>query len=155
MNKRKLLSYLKAMGMRPTMENFNDRKKMQKISYLLPLFGLDVGLTINHYNWYWHGPYSPDLARTLFDIIEDPNRVVTDRLTEEEVEKIEKLKIFLGDNIRSVDFLELLVSLHFLLRQAKIYGIKTDEVIEILKEKKPYFKNKEIEQALKKVQMLL
>ena len=154
MNKRKLLACLKALGVKPTMESFNDRKKMQKIAYLLPIFDLDIDFSIDFYNWYLHGPYSPQLTRTLFDIVENPNKVIVGRLTQKEAKKIEKLKIFLGHDINSVDSLELLVSLHFLLNQAKKYGTETDEVIEILKEKKPYFKNQEILHALRKIRMI-
>lgn len=127
---------------------------MQKITYLLPTFGIDIDFSIDSYSWYLHGPCSPQLTRTLFDIVENANEAVAGRLTQKDVKKIEKLKTFLED-VNSVNSLELLVALHFLLNQAKKYGTKTDDVIEILKEKKPYFNNQEILHALRKIRMIL
>ena len=155
MNKGKMLACLKHLGIKPSMESFDDRKKMQKITYLLPIFGVDIGLDMNSYSWYLHGPYSPELTKTLFDIVEDPRKATIGTLTKEDIIRIGKLKNLLGKDIESVDLLELIVSLHFLMWKAKDYGLEIDEVVDILKEKKPYFTDSEIRCALRKVHMIL
>ena len=155
MNKSKMLACLEYLGIQPSMESFDDRKRMQKITYLLPIFGVDIGLDMNSYSWYLHGPYSPELTETLFDIVEDPQKITISKLTKEDVIRIDKLKNLLGKDIESVDLLEFLVSLHFLMWKAKDYGLEIDEVVDILKEKKPYFTDNEIKYALGKIQMIL
>jgi len=154
MNKSKMLACLKLLGVKPKMESFSDRKKMQKITYLLPVFGIDIGLDINSYSWYLHGPYSPKLTETLFEIVENPDDVIVGELNEEEVEIVERVKKILAKDIESLDFLELLVSLHFLVQEAKKYDLGAEVAIEFLKKKKSYFSDKEIQYALMKVRMI-
>lgn len=154
MNESKLLACLRILGIKPTMKTFRDRKRMQKVSYWLPIFGIDVGLNINSYSWYLHGPYSPGLTRTLFDIVEDPGRYVIGRLTKQDMDRIERLEVFLGEDVDSADSLELLSSLHFLLYHAERFGAPTDAAIEALKAKKPYFKDDEIQRALEKIRTI-
>ena len=55
--------------------------------------------------------------------------------------------------MQSADNLELLGSLHYLLRIAKRYGIGEEEAYLILKSKKPYFSDSEIEKARKKLRV--
>lgn len=153
MKTNKLLDYLQYLGIKPSMESFTDRKKMQKISYLFPLFGLNAGLTTDMFNWYLHGPYSPVLTRTLFDLLEKP-QVHKSELSQADRKRLDKLKRFLGEDIESIDSLELLVSLHFLLHKAEEYNEPVDVVIKVLKDKKPYFKYSEIKRALRKLQTL-
>jgi len=154
MNKGKLVACLEALGIEPAMSTCADRKKMQKVSYLLPIFGLYVDFNINSYSWYLHGPYSPTLAEAFFDIVENPDIPAPGRLTTEERKRIQDLRMFLGEDIESTDSLELLVSLHFLLYQAKKSGATEEEAIEFLKERKPYFKDGEIQRALRKVRSI-
>ena len=155
MEKKSLLAYLEALGIELTMETFDDRKRMQKLSYLFPLFGLDIGLEVESYSWYLHGPYSPGLTRALFEIVENPSKVTSRPLTSEERSKIRKMRTFLGSDIYSIDSLELLVSLHFLLYHANRLGATEEDAISLLEEKKPYFKDSEIQQALSKVRLIL
>lgn len=154
MNRAKLIACLQHLGIKPAMKTFNDRKRMQKIVYFLPHFGIDIDIGLNHYDWYLHGPYSPILTRILFDIVENP-QIDSAKLTKEDTKKIESIKIFLGDDIESADSLELLVSLHFLLQQAKEFGLNENEAIEFLRKKKPYFTYAEIQHALEKVKTIL
>jgi len=154
MNKQKLLTCLTLLGIKPKMDCFADRKKVQKISYWLPIFGIDVDLSTNDFNWYLHGPYSPELTRTLFEIVENSDANNLETLTNEEKDQIKKIKVFLGEDIKSVDALELLVSLNYLLQIAKNKKIPTRVAVDALKEKKPYFKDVEIQRALRKLQLL-
>ena len=154
MNKSKIVACLQLLGVKPNMESFNDRKRMQKITYLLPVFDIDVGLDIDSYSWYLHGPYNPNLTRALFEIVENPDRVEIGELNKEEIRKIKELRTFLAEDIESVDLLELLVSLHFLVHEARKFGLGQDAAIDFLKKKKPYFTNSEIQWASRKIRML-
>lgn len=154
MNRSKIVACLKILGIKPKMESFSDRKKMQKITYLLPVFGIDIGLDIGSYSWYLHGPYSPRLTEALFEMVENPNDVIMGELTKEETKKVEELRNFVGKGIESVDLLELLVSLHFLVDEAKKFGLGTDAAVDFLKKKKPYFTHKEIQWAPAKLRLL-
>jgi len=143
---------LKALGVNPTMDTIQDRKRMQKLVYLFPKFGVDMKFD---YNWHIYGPYSPPLAKSLYEIVEGES-VVPDLPTERELSKIRKMAHFLGDDISSSDKLELLVSIAFL--SDNIGGLKTknaeQEIIAVLKQTKPYFNDEEIRQALEKVRRL-
>lgn len=154
MKKSKIVACLKILGIKPKMESFTDRKKMQKITYLLPVFDIDIGLDISSYNWYLHGPYSPKLTEAFFEMVENPNGIIVGELTKEETKKAEELRNFLGKGIESVDLLELLVSLHFLVYKAKEFGLGADAAVDFLKKKKPYFTHKEIQWALAKLKRL-
>jgi len=154
MNKSKIVACLQLLGVKPNMESFNDRKKMQKIAYLLPVFDIDVGLDIDSYGWYLHGPYNPKLTRALFEIVENPDSVVVGELSKEEIRKVEELRTFLAEDIESVDLLELLVSLHFLVQEARKFGLGLDAAVDFLKKKKPYFTDNEIQWASRKMRML-
>ncbi len=134
------------------METINDRKRMQKLVYLFPKFGIDVDF---NYNWHIYGPYSPHLADVLYEIVErEP--VAPEQPTEKELSKIKKMKGFLAEDIASPDRLELLVSIAFL--SDHIGGLKTrnaeKEISSVLRQTKPYFRETEIREAMEKVRKL-
>ena len=119
---------------------------MQKLVYLIRKFGIDLKF---HYNWYLHGPYSPDLARTLFEIVER-GPTASDRLNNHELAKIQYLKSFLGEDIHSSDKLELIVSIDYLRERARRVGASDNEVLRVLKKQKPYFTEREIRECWQK-----
>jgi len=140
--KGRLFAALKAAGLDPSVATFEERKKVQKLVYLLQLFGVRLGF---QYSWYLHGPYSPGLTRVLFEGLEDSGPLnVSAELTADEAKRIQKLKHFLGDHIRSTDFLELLVSLDYVKKEGASSGVKKKDVIRVLSEKKPFFSDREI-----------
>ena len=150
----KLFASLKELGISPKMESFSERKRVQKIVYLLDkVFQLNFGYS---YNWYLHGPYSPELTRIIFDVIEQEREDIAEpaELSRQEKEKIRRLKLFLNDDIESTDTLELLVSLHYLLDCWSDTDSKVEDAVNFLKSKKPYFSDKEISNALKRLQDL-
>lgn len=150
----RLFACLKMLGISPKMESFSERKRVQKMVYLLDkVFHLDFGFS---YNWYLHGPYSPELTRIIFDVIEKEREDVAkpQKLSAADKAKITRLKAFLCDDIESNDTLELLVSLHYLLNCSYESNSKTEDTIDFLKSKKPYFSDAEISKALKRLQDL-
>lgn len=150
----KLFACLRALGIDPKMETFAERKKVQKLVYLLDkVFGISFEFP---YNWYLHGPYSPMVTRIVYDVIEARQRVDVDIefLSEETLQKIDLMKSFLGNDIDSNDNLELLASLHFVMQRARNSGFTLEDAIEFLKTKKPYFTNEEIQKAVDRFQAL-
>ena len=152
--KSKLFASLRALGINPKMSTFAERKKVQKLTYLLDkVFDMNFKFS---YNWYLHGPYSPEVTTALFDVIERGQIVNIDPkvLLDEDLRKIDQLKSFLGDDLDSNDRLELLVSLHFLMQYLKDPKITQEDIIAFLKEKKPYFTDEEIFEALDRLRTL-
>jgi uncharacterized protein YwgA len=150
----KLFASLQVLGVDPKMTTFADRKRIQKLVYLLDVvFGLNLGFS---YNWYLHGPYSPEVTKTVFDVIEGRQIVFSDPkvLSNEELEKIDKLRLFLGSDLDSNDKLELLVSLAFLMRYVGSFKCSESDIIGFLKAKKPYFTDKEISDAINRLRMV-
>ena len=150
----RLFASLSVLSIDPKMDTFSERKRVQKLVYLLDkVFGLDFGF---RYNWYLHGPYSPTVTETIFDVVERGQIVETspDVLSVADYRNIERMKSFLGKDIDSNDRLELLVSLHFLMQRAKAKGVSQKDVIAFLKVKKPYFTDKEILEAIDRLQTL-
>ncbi len=150
----RLFACLKMLDINPKMETFSERKRIQKIVYLLDkVFHLNFGFS---YNWYLHGPYSPELTKIIFDVIEKEREYVAKpvKLSAEDRAKIRRLKLFLYDDIESTDALELLVSLHYLLQCSPDSDSKVEDAVNFLKSKKPYFSDEEISNALKRLQDL-
>lgn len=99
------------------MSTFNERIKSQKVQYLAQLFGISPKY---QYNLYLHGPYSPALANDLFKISEDKVSVIKIKFVSDELEnKFLNLKKFMA-TIRSRKELELITTLHWLSKVAKL-----------------------------------
>lgn len=62
-----LNQYLTKLGVPPRIRTLNDRKRVQKAIYLGQAAGADLGYD---YNWYVHGPYSPELANDYYKLSE-------------------------------------------------------------------------------------
>jgi uncharacterized protein YwgA len=125
------------------MEDFSERKRIQKVVCLLELFGLDMGF---NFTWYHYGPYSPDLTRTLFELA-DKNTSRGGRLNAQEENQIEAFKKFVGDDLKSSDAMELLGSLFFLDKVGKNSNATDEQILSVFKEKKPWFSQEDIANA--------
>lgn len=153
-NKSRLFASLRKLNIDPKMDTFSERKKIQKVVYLLDKA---IGMNFNFpYNWYLHGPYSPFVTGIMFDVIDGQQTVSADPelLSKKSLKKIQQLKAFLGKSIDSNDELELLASLHFLKQRAKNSRATQQDVITFLKSKKPYFSDDEIVDALNRLNRL-
>lgn len=145
----KLYSSLKELGISQDIDTFPERKKLQKLVYLLGVFGINLDF---NFEWYLHGPYSRSLTKTLY---ENRNMKINLKpLTKTELSKIEELKEFLDKDIDSNDFLELLVSLHYLRQEGKKVYASKEEVIEVFRTKKPWYSNQDIKHAWKKLDLI-
>jgi len=72
----RLFASLRVLGIHPKMDTFADRKKVQKLVYLLDKV-FDLGFDFS-YSWYLHGPYSPEVTSLVFDVIEGRRAVSSD-----------------------------------------------------------------------------
>ena len=116
---------------------FQDRIKLQKIVYLTEhAFGINLGLS---FDWYIHGPYSPDLTKIMFE--KEPG--ITMKLTESKINELKKFKEFFRTHTTS-NSLELLGSLHYFLSVVKGKNHSKEKTIEQFLELKPKFTNKEV-----------
>lgn len=150
----KLFASLKLLGINPQMETFSDRKKVQKAVYLLDkAFGLNFDYS---YNWYLHGPYSPDVTKIMYDVLEGKSHNSANKscLSDDEAARITRMKEFLGSDLQSTDQLELLASVQFLLDCTKKSATRENEIINFLRQKKPYFSTVEVKRAIDRLEKL-
>ncbi|WP_276260636.1 hypothetical protein [Haloglomus litoreum] len=88
------------------------RKKFQKTIYLIQAAGIDLGY---EYNWYVHGPYSPELARVGYRLEEMYEDVSPTKFSDEEIEgRFQEVLQFLDPIKDDVEKLEAAASLHWL-----------------------------------------
>jgi hypothetical protein len=141
--------FIDALQLRDQLQTFTGRKRIQKTIYLLKQFGADLKFG---YTWYWHGPYSPELTKTLLE----PSRDDLDSqrtITKSELDAVNRLRNFLGSDLYSVDSLELIVSLVYLIKRGKSRGYDSrQKIIEFVREKKPRFPLNEIEEYWSKIE---
>jgi len=130
------------------MQTFSERKRVQKLVYLMKSFGIQLDYS---FGWYLHGPYSPDLTRELYDNSQQAVASAEIRMNPLETKRLDSLKDFLKEDIESSDSLELLVSLHYLLSTGREAGYNDKQIIEVLKQKKPFFSDSEISRCHKKI----
>ena len=122
----KLTRALDYLGASTDLETFSNRKKLQKLTYLVQIvYGVKLGFG---FSWYLHGPYSPQLTRALYNGNLDSQNLTQDP-TEQERKRLEDLKHFLGNDIKSSDTLELIASLHYVMTMGKETGKSDEEII--------------------------
>ena len=142
-----VMSYLKSLGL-TSLDTFEGRVSIQKIVYILRQFGAELPFG---YTWYAHGPYSPDLTKTLFNPAPGEEGS-TKEPTKHQLAIMNDVRTFLGSDFYSVDSLELIASLIFLINHAQEQGLTSKAIVnEFLWKKKPQFSNTEIEAAWKRI----
>jgi len=144
----KLFELCNALGVEPDLSTFQNRKQLQKLTYLFEIFGLDLGF---RFSWYVHGPYNRNLTTVLYNDDEaESTRPVADHF-ENEKEKLELLKRFLGRDVHSSRALELIGSLHYILTATKNEQKSDEEILQILLDLKPQFSEGETRYYLNKI----
>lgn len=143
------MAFLQALGLGRDMDSFTSRKRTQKIVYLLKQFGADLKFG---YTWYLHGPYSPELTRTLFNPTDDDLKLKRE-LTRSELDSVNRMRNFLADDLYEVDSLELIVSLIYLVKHGPEDELDTKaKIVEFLRPQKPHFSQEQINSALSKIE---
>jgi uncharacterized protein YwgA len=144
----KLLTYLELVGQQLKLKLFEDRLALQKVTYLLQEAGVDLGYT---FTWYVRGPYSPSLTRDAYQLVNFT--VDSKQLPQPEVTDAKKIQT-ISRLIQSVEgsdpsreyWLELLGSLHFVAKYLSP-GKSDKEIIADFKQRKPSFKDEDINHA--------
>lgn len=142
----KLLAAFREMRQKIVMSDFDARLVFQKKTYLLQELGLQLGLS---FGWYKRGPYSSIAADYGYQLLEIQTKELDlPELSRDELKAIDQFekmfskakKIFVG--FEEVDILELLGSLHFVIK----HGYPRSRDLETAKETfvlfKPRFKDK-------------
>lgn len=143
------VAFLRVLGLADDLDSFTGRKRIQKTIYMLKQFGADLKFG---YVWYLHGPYSPELTRTLFNPTDVDLESKRD-LTKTELQITNQMRNFLAKDLYSVDSLELIVSLIYLIKYGPKEGYSTKEkIIRYLQRQKPQFSAWEIETAWHKIE---
>lgn len=155
MNKRDyLFSLLNLIDVEPKMVHFRDRKRIQKLVYLIQEFSIDLGF--DDFNWYLQGTYSPSLTSTIYDVIERSEGYIEIEFPVHIKKKINKFIDKLGSAINSVSELELLASIEYILKHSKIPKInrseRYEEIIRKIKKDKPQFSRSQIKSAWEKLE---
>lgn len=102
------------------MDNFDNRLIYQKIIYLLQNYGLSLGYG---YSWYVKGPYSSELAKTLFNITPQVTAESASFVFHENdliLRKLTEFKSILSHEIRNPLFLEVLASIVFIQKSLRL-----------------------------------
>jgi len=142
-SKFKLLAAFKHIGKKIDLSNFDARLVFQKQVYLLQELGLKLGYS---YGWYRRGPYSSGAASDGFQLepIQDDIKNLPE-LTQDELEAAETLQELIlesGENFPDKDeayCMELLGSLHFVLKHGYPRPASKEEALRRFQELKPKF----------------
>jgi hypothetical protein len=119
-SKFKLLAAFRCLNQKIDMSDFKSRLILQKETYLLQEMGLHLGKT---FGWYLHGPYSRDVASDGFQLVSiQDSRDASTTLSKADKHSVRNIKELITEARQTFsknddDYcLELLASLHFVLR---------------------------------------
>ncbi len=146
-----LILVLEKLGLPLKLETFDDRLILQKAVYLADAAGVHLGYD---HGWYLRGPYSPGLTRDAFaavaELPSEKDEIRGWQLDEESQLRLESLRRLIP--ITDACSLELLASVHYLVRRR---GMHRDDPGLLAKELHELGKDYDVEtvrQALKTLQ---
>jgi len=107
---------LDLLGLSSNVSTLQNRIRIQKAIFLAKYSGVDLGYS---YNWYVHGPYSPELTSDYYDMDNDISHGDSDyknyELTPTLVSSLEKVKQIIempsGVDLTKTEWMELLSSI--------------------------------------------
>lgn len=121
---------------------FKKRKVLQKTIYILHEMGMNFRYS---YNWYIHGPYSPELAEDAYEIAANKkyydDEIAEYRYKEKANGIIARFKELFINKLDDDEWLELVSSLLFLKNNYKL-GSDSIKLKNLLIERKPKFESK-------------
>lgn len=132
-------------------DNFDERLICQKKIYLLQKLDLDLGYS---YNWYIHGPYSPELTNYVYSNIDilssyDFSKYTLSEDVMKKISFVNSISTDKPDEINETSWYELLASLIYIYENRKFWMVCSKEALfEVLMKYKPQFNSKQCEQAL-------
>ena len=115
--------------------------RLQKLVYLAQVLGAFGSFT---FSWQHRGPYSPSLARMLYDADRAGALKHTASLSPKEQRVAGQIKILMGDQLGTPRSLELYASVWYLLPRPKITGQDMARVVSTMEDEKPHFDEQEV-----------
>ena len=147
---------LDALGLPFEIDSFTDRLILQKAVYLAQEKGVHLGY---YYSWYLYGPYAPTLTRDVYDIKseldEDFDESQGWELDEDSQQRLKPLAQLLAkyrDRSQLARKLELLASVHFIVKRKQVRDNSPHAIEEKLKAFNKDFTKEEIAEALKELE---
>jgi len=134
------------LDIEPSVDTFSDRKKLQKLVYLSDVFGINLDFA---FTWYLYGPYSPQLARVMFD--KEKGSLMKVKEIPNIHKKITNLKNFLGDDINSSSNLELIASIHYLTSIVEDPVKSKSKILGIIYNEKKQFPKEQVVQCYNRI----
>lgn len=142
---------LDALGVSLDLRTFDERLIVQKTVYLAQAAGVDRGYS---FRWYLRGPYSPELTRDAFSLhadleagLDESSGWVLDDNTLKRLTQIGRL-MPIGDTPAKARELELLASVHFLVKHRQVANADAGELVALLKRYEKDFSESEVARAL-------
>ena len=118
------------------METFEGRLRLQKTVYLLQSFGIDLGY---YFTWYLRGPYSPELTRDGFKLVDEKKSMVDIPLKFRKSatrDKFDNFKKFLAYKKKNADMLEIAASICY---RRNVEGKEKENVLKLTENKMKRF----------------
>lgn len=137
---------LKELGC-SSVSTFSNRLMLQKKIFLAQQLGLNFGY---RYNWYLHGPYSPDLTGAAFEIKNEDGKGLNDWILDEpKLAVLRRINQFSEsrEDCTEESWYELLSSLVYLHKEYKFTSLPQTEVFDILRIDKPWYTDIQLHRA--------
>jgi uncharacterized protein YwgA len=130
-----LQRFAEALGESVSIQNFDERKRFQKVVYLGQVAGVDLGY---RYGWYIKGPYSTELTRDYYALSQaleaDEKIPESQHLVSSAQDALRRLTPVLTPpsdaKLNRSDWLELLASWHYLRTVSKFDERRAQETIQ-------------------------
>jgi uncharacterized protein YwgA len=136
----------------PSVKKFEDRIRLQKLTYLAREIGFDTGFS---FSWYLHGPYSPSLTNFLFSAEDLGVLGKPPKLSAEDeramTTTVKKLKELLGDKVSDPRTLELVASVWYVVPRGTVTEKRQRELVKMLGQMKPDFTEEEYRRTVERV----
>jgi len=132
-----------------SLDNFNDRLRLQKIVFIARMIGFNLGYS---FDWYVRGPYSPSLTKMLFSANEE-GRLILDSVTLQDSEEriVEQMRGFLREDISDPRILELLASVWYFVRRSSYSEDERNDLVGEIARRKPQYSREEVEMAFNRI----
>lgn len=145
---------VEGLGLQFKIDTFERRLILQKAVYLVQEIGVHLGY---YYQWYLYGPYCPSLTRDEYSIVceleqgfDESEGWVLDENSQKRLERLKKLIIESEGKDKSRK-LELLASVHFLLKRRQVPDNSATDITATLKRFGKNFTEQEVEDAMREL----
>ncbi len=121
----KLAGLFNGLDKQLSMEQFDDKLEVQKITFLAQEFGIDLGYS---FEWYIRGPYCKQVSKDAHTILDSNLSTISPNDVGLNEEQIHSFRELLRPNLNDTDWLEIAASLLYL----KNENYEDDELDQII-----------------------